>query len=189
MHSDRQSAVFLTLDKLTRQLAALKVTYAVAGGLAVFFHGYRRFAEDVDILLTREGLQRFHKHLDELGYEPLSSSNRKLRDRELGVRIQLLVCGDFPGDGKPKPVAFPDPSDARIERDGIQWLDLPSLIDVKLASGIAVPARLRDLADVQELIRVLKLPEDFSLDLEAFVREKYVDLWDAAQEGPWEYPD
>ncbi len=188
MHTDRQSAVFLTLDKLARQLAALKVTYAVAGGLAVFYHGYRRFAEDIDILVTREGLLRLGKHLDELGYEPLTESNRKLRDRESGVRVQFLVCGDFPGDGKPKPVAFPDPADARIERDGVQWLDLPSLINIKLASGIAVPARLRDLADVQELIRVLKLPEDFSHDLQGFVRERYLELWDAAQEGPWEYP-
>ena len=99
------------------------------------------------------------------------------------MRIEFLVTGDYPGDGKPKPVAFPDPEQAGIERDGIRWLNLPALVELKLASGMTTPGRLKDLADVQELIRLLRLPADFAEQLQPFVREKYGELWRSGQLG------
>jgi len=33
------------------------------------------------------------------------------------VRIEFLVSGQYPGDGKPKPVAFPDPADVAVKID------------------------------------------------------------------------
>jgi hypothetical protein len=41
------------------------------------------------------------------------------------------------------------------------------------------PGRLRDLADVQELIRVLKLPRDFGAQLHPYVQVRFAELWDA----------
>jgi hypothetical protein len=58
---------------------------------------------------------------------------------------------------------------------------LPTLIELKLASGMTNPGRLKDLADVQELIRVLKLPADFSDQLNPFVRGRYSELWEAVK--------
>ena len=63
---------------------------------------------DVDILVTREGLSVIHAKLDGLGYVPPFSGSKNLRDAEHGVRIEFLIAGEFPGDGKPKPVAFPN---------------------------------------------------------------------------------
>jgi hypothetical protein len=37
----------------------------------MFFHGYRRFTEDVDILVTAEGLEEIHRELEGKGYLPL----------------------------------------------------------------------------------------------------------------------
>jgi hypothetical protein len=37
--------------------------------------------------------------------------------------------------------------------------------------------RIKDLADVQELIRVLRLDASFSDRLEPYVRPKYLELW------------
>lgn len=182
MHFEEKSAVHLTLRKITRRLAELNVPYAVAGGMALFFHGFRRFTEDVDILVTPEGLQHIHGHLKGLGYVPVFSGSRSLRDADSGVRIEFLVTGEFPGDGKPKPVSFPDPDEASIEKDNVRWLNLASLIELKLASGMTSPGRLRDLADVQELIRLLGLPADFAAQLQPFVREKYAELWASVQE-------
>ncbi len=183
MHFEEKSAVHHTLRKITRRLAELKIPYAVAGGMALFFHGFRRFTEDVDVLVTPEGLQQVHEQLEGLGYVPLFAGSRNLRDAESGVRIEFLVSGDFPGDGKPKPVAFPDPGEASIEKDGVCWLNLPKLIELKLASGMTNPARLKDLADVQELIQTLRLPADFAGQLDPFVREKYGELHTSVQ-GP-----
>ena len=97
------------------------------------------------------------------------------------MRIEFLVTGDFPGDGKPKPVAFPDPSLVNTERDDVRWLSLPALVELKLASGMTAPGRLKDVADVQELIRILRLPADFDGQLSSFVREKYRELWSSVQ--------
>ncbi len=182
MHFEEKSAVHLTLRRITQRLDQLGIPYAVAGAMALFFHGFRRFTEDVHILVTREGLEQVHRELEGLGYVPLFAGSRSLRDAECGVRIEFLVTGEFPGDGKPKPVAFPDPTRSSVEREGIRWLDLPDLIELKLASGMTDPGRLKDLADVQELIRVLGLPEDYAEQLQPFVQDKYRELWSSLQD-------
>ena len=41
-----------------------------------------------------------------------------------------------------------------------------------------------DLADVLELIRVLKLPAERADDLNPYVREKYLDLWRPQNQDP-----
>ena len=66
--------------------------------MAMFYHGYRRFTEDVDILVTREGLKEIHRQLDGLGYVPPFAGSKQLRDAELGVRVEFLVTGGFPGE-------------------------------------------------------------------------------------------
>lgn len=103
---------------------------------------------------------------------------------EVGIcAILKAACGSSswsaeitPGDGKPKPVAFPAPQEVSVERQGIHYLGLPSLIELKLASGMS-PGRRRDLGDVQELIRILNLPEDFTEQLNPFVHDVYRELW------------
>ena len=184
MHFEEKSAVHLTLRKITRRLGELSIPYAVAGGMALFFHGFRRFTEDVDILVTAEGLQRLHSGLEGLGYVPVFEGSRALRDAESGVRIEFLITGEFPGDGRPKPVAFPDPDESSVEKDGVRWVSLPRLVELKIASGMTSPGRLRDLADVQELIRVLRLPQHFADQLQPFVQEKFQELWTSVEGHP-----
>ena len=58
---------------------------------------------------------------------------------------------------------------------------MPALLDLKLASGISAPHRLRDLADVLELIRAARLPATLAEGLDPSVRDKYRELWQAAQ--------
>jgi hypothetical protein len=181
MHFEEKSAVHVTLRRIARRLDELKIPYAIVGGMALFFHGVRRFTEDVDILVSQEGLDEAHRQLEGLGYVPVFSGSKNLRDAESGVRVEFLVAGDYPGDGKPKPVAFPPPEEAAVEQDGIRWLTLPRLVELKLASGMTNAARLRDLADVQQLIETLELPADFADQLAPFVQEKYAQLWASMQ--------
>lgn len=157
MHFEKESAVHRTLERIAHKLDELKIPYAIAGGMALFFHGYRRFTEGVDILVTREGKDAVHQALEGLGFVPPFTGSNNLRDAESGVRIEFLISADYPGDGKPKPVAFPHPDHVAIDIDGIQFLSLHSLIELKLASGITNPRRGKDLMDVQELIDHLKL--------------------------------
>jgi hypothetical protein len=186
MHFEKESAVHKTLQRIARRLEELGIPYAIAGGMALFFHGLRRFTEDVDILVSRDGLTELHRHLVGLGYVPPFAGSKNLRDVESGVRIEFLVTGDYPGDGKPKPVAFPDPVVTSVGIDGVRFLTLPKLVELKLASGMTNPGRLKDLGDVQELIRILKLPEDFANQLDPFVQGRYRELWTAVRDSPSE---
>jgi len=114
---------------------------------------------------------------------PPFTGSKNLRDTDTGVRIEFLITGSFPGDGKPKPVSFPDPANVAVELDGIQCLNLETLIQLKLVSG-TVPGRRKDLADVQELIRMVSLPEDFADRLDASVRDSFRLLWAEVQALP-----
>ncbi len=172
----QKSAVHDALTKIAQRLTHLGIPYAVVGGMALVAHGYNRTTSDVDVLVTAEGLHTVHDQLVGLGYRPVFDGSRHLRDTENGVRIEFLVTGDYPGDGKPKSVAFPDPTASAVERGGVRYLKLPILVELKLASGITNPGRLKDLADVQELIRVLDLKDDLADELDPFVREKYLEL-------------
>jgi hypothetical protein len=187
-HFDDKSAVFDALRSITQKLNELEIPYAVVGGMALFRHGFRRFTEDVDLLVDAKSLDRIHRELTGHGYLPPHAQSRNLRDTTNGVRIEFVVTGQFPGDGKPKPVAFPDPSSVCADESGVRYVDLATLIELKLASGMTGRGRLKDLADVQELTKLLTLPRDFAAQLNPYVRDKFFELWDDAQPGTVEVP-
>jgi hypothetical protein len=166
---------------IAQRLDAAGVPYAIAGALALGAHGYERLTVDVDLLLTRDGLARFKAACLGRGYVEKFPGSRGVRDVEHGVNIDVMIAGEFPGDGQPKPVSFPDPATVAVEGQRFRILALSALIELKLASGISAPQRLKDLADVLELIRAAKLPADLGDGLNPYVRDKYTELWRAAQ--------
>jgi hypothetical protein len=171
-------SVHETVRRISRRLDELGIPFVVVGGIAMFHHGFRRFTEDVDLLVTAEDLVRIHEHLDGLGFVRPFSTSKNLRDAANGVKIEFLITGEYPGDGKPKPVAFPNPLDVVELRDGIKVLQLPRLIELKLASYMTGKARSKDLGDVEELIRTLSLPRDFASQLNPYVASLFVEKWD-----------
>jgi hypothetical protein len=177
-------AVHATLATITKRLEESRIPYSVVGALALGAHGYVRATLDVDILLTREGHRLLQDRCNGLGYAPAFPGSRNLRDTHTGVRIEFLIAGDFPGDGKPKPVCFPDPAEAGVEIGGIRYLRLEKLLELKLASGMTNPNRLKDLADVQELIKVIRPPRVLADRLNPFVRNKFLEFWDGVQSQP-----
>ena len=177
-----EDPVHHSLRAIAGRLNEVGIAYAVADGMALVAHGYQRTTADINVLVTPQGLAAAHAQLDGRGYVPPFVGSRNLRDAETKVRIEFLVAGQFPGDGKPKPVAFPDPIGASVEIDGVRYVDLPTLIDLKLASGMTGGVgRLKDLADVVELVRLRELPRDFLTRLAPYTRPKYAELWDGLQ--------
>src|SRR3990172_817552 len=96
-HFEGTSAVQEALRRISSRLGERGIPHAVAGAMALFRHGYRRFTEDVDILVTREGLKQIHEQLKGRGFLPVFAGSKALRDTELGVKIEFIVTGDFPG--------------------------------------------------------------------------------------------
>ncbi len=184
MFFQNESEVQKSLRRITARLNDLGIAYAVVGGMALFLHGFRRFTEDVDILVTREGLAKLHQALEGSGYRPLFAGSKNLRDTENGVHIEFLVSGEFPGDGKAKPVVFPEPETATVEQDGVRFLNAAALIELKIASGLTGKGRAKDFGDAQELMMLLSLPQNFAELLSPYVRERYDELWQNAQPDP-----
>ncbi len=180
-----KSAVNEALRKIARRLDDLGIPYAVAGGMALFEHGFRRFTEDVDILVRHEDLKKIHLQLDGLGYTRPFAGAKNLRDTELGVRVEFLIAGQFPGDGKPKPIAFPDPEAVAFEQNGVKYIGLPTLIELKLASGMTSIERGKDLVDVHELIKNPR-PTAGLLRAPAPVRAREICGGVALHEAGWE---
>jgi hypothetical protein len=172
------------LAQLVSDLGEHRIDYVVIGAIALMAHGYPRFTEDIDIILTPDDLDKFHRELIGLGYSPAFPGARKrLRSTRDGTPIEVIASGEFPGDGKPKAVAFPTPAEDSVEIDGVKFPTLEKLIELKLASGMTAPDRLKDLADVQELIKIRGLSDDFAETLNVYVREKYLELLQAVQRG------
>lgn len=165
-----------TYERLAVRLDELHVHYSLVGGFAVFLHGVRRFTEDIDILTTREGIETIQDRLIGAGYTNVPGTARSVRDAETGVRIDFVISGAFPGDGKQKPVAFPEPTTSCEEHGGLKVVELRTLIELKLASGMTAPGRLQDLADVQRLIAEHSLREDYAEGLDPYVREEFLEL-------------
>ena len=136
LHFDQGSRVFQAMREICQRLGSLGIPHAVVGGMALFQHGLRRFTEDVDILVTKDDLKNIHASLNGMGHLPPFTNSKHLRDTQLGVKIEFPTTGDDPGDGKVKPVAFPDPREVAIEVDGIPCVSLTKLVELKLAFGI-----------------------------------------------------
>jgi hypothetical protein len=176
-----------TLARLASDLKSHNIDYAVIGAVALLAHGYPRFTEDIDLVMTAAGLEKFHSELIGLGYSPAFPGSRKrLRSAPEGVSIEVMTTGEYPGDGKPKPVSMPEPAAAAIEIDGIKFVTLEKLVELKLASGMTAPDRLKDLADVQELMKIRALPREFSERLDPYVRKKFLELYETIKQSPKE---
>lgn len=181
------SPIHRAASAIAGHLEALGIDYAVAGALCLAAHGVVRTTEDVDILVTQQGLERFKQTWLGRGYVNLRPGGKAVRDAENGVKIDFLVAGDFPGDGKPKPVVFPDPKAVSVPSGSFRILPLARLIELKLASGMTAPHRLQDLADVLRLVQSAELARDFAGQLHPYVRDKYDEIWLAAQHDTDDY--
>ncbi len=175
--AEAQKALF----KLTAILEAERIPYAIIGAMALNEYGHRRATVDVDIILRDVDLVAFKaRHLGR-GYVERVPGTGKLLDTEYDVRVDVLSAGRFPGDGQPKPIAFPDPATTAVRGTGFALLPLPRFIELKLASGMSAPHRLHDLADVLDLVRSAGLRAELADDLHPWVRDKFRELWNAAQ--------
>ncbi len=98
LYFQEQSAAHLTVRRLTKELEKRRIDYAIAGDLCMFSHGYRRFTDIVEVLVTLEGLGRIHRELVGHGYTRPSENDFSIRDAKNGVRIKFLISGQYPGE-------------------------------------------------------------------------------------------
>lgn len=182
--ADAARALSAALDKAD-------IPHAVVGAVAANAHGHRRATQDVDVLVNKRDLDAVSQALVGRGWQTrYRGTQRRFVDTARRVDVDVLVSGEYPGDGQPKPVAFPavakPPSRDGLWPelvDGVYVLRLAKLIELKLASGVSAPHRRKDLADVQALITANGLPREFADELDLSVRLVYAKLWDELKEA------
>ena len=174
------SSVHKALAKLVATLERDNIPYAIVGAMALNAYGHRRVTEDVDVLMTREGLAAFKARNLGLGYVEKFKGSKGLRDTEFSIGVDVIFVGEYPGDGKPKPVRFPDPSEAEL-LGAMRLLPVHRFIELKLASGLSAEHRGKDLVDVQELVKSANLPLTLGELLDPSVRPEYEKRWRLAQ--------
>jgi hypothetical protein len=161
--------VHKTMRRLAKRLEKANLPYVVVGGMAVFAHHYRRTTQDVDFLVTPDGFSEFQRLFVPKHYEKVPKRSRRFIDQVNKVSVDFLVTGHFPGSGKPGPISYPDPGDVGQTIEKIHVVDLPNLVQLKLAAR-----RYQDLADVVNLIRFNELDESYLEKLHSSVRGDFI---------------
>ncbi|MGH7952805.1 MAG: hypothetical protein ACREFE_12935 [Limisphaerales bacterium] len=157
-------------------LADHDIPHLIVGGLAVQEHGYPRVTIDVDIVVpdVLEAVEFLTASLTGPFYR-IHGIEDRVEDRRNGVKIDLLPAGRIIRHGCKVP--FPEPSKIAEQ---LQFISLEELISLKLDSWNNSPNhRLKDKADVVELIKYKNLPRDLALN--PAVRALYTETWDALQ--------
>lgn len=179
-----KSPIHETMRRLARVMGEMKLPFAVAGAMAANAHGHKRTTADVNIILRRDDLARFKERHLGLGWVDKFEGSKNFRDAVTNVNVDVLLTGEYPGDGLPKPIAFPEPetvAEVVDQEDGIPYISLKTLIELKLASGITTNHRPRDLDDVIQLIKANDLPQDYTDQIDEYVRSSFLQMWQAAQ--------
>ena len=135
------------LNRIVKRLERAKIPYVVVGGMAVFLHEYRRATNDVDLLLTPDGLAEFRKRFVPKNYRTVPNRPRRFVDKVNEVGLDILITGDIPGMGTPTPIRFPDPKAVAEIIEKKRVVTLVTLIELKLAAQRASGLRGCDQLD------------------------------------------
>jgi len=146
------------------------IDYAIIGGMAVNAHKHQRTTQDVDFLIRPQSLGVIRDLVMQESLRADPARARRFFEPQTGVRFDILVTGAFPGSGDPGPLAFPDPVAVSQVVDQLRVVNLPTLIELKLAAH-----RYQDFADVVNLIRSNALDESFATQLHASVRADFIE--------------
>ena len=146
----RYGRVIVDLKRLLLTTDALSV---VAGGWAVWHHGYAgRITEDVDIVVAKSAIKDLERAAAVCGFDFLTPPEGrwpKLQHRETEIDVDLLPEGGIPGTPSNRaPVAIRGPLTYGAIEKTLQYISLPGLVELKLGAG-----RAKDTADLIELIQ------------------------------------
>jgi hypothetical protein len=163
-----------TLRSAVEVLTHHGVPHLVVGGLAVQEHGYCRVTIDCDIVVP-DVLDAVELLTADLSgpFTRVPRCEDTVKDKRNDVLINLLPAGRVLKSGCQVP--FPEPQEVWDEP---RFVSLEKLISLKLDSWSNSPnRRLKDKADVIELIKALQLPRELGVD--AAVRPLWLETWDA----------
>jgi hypothetical protein len=168
----------IVVKSLDQLLEMLHCDAVLCGSCAVWYYGFvGTIPQDIDIVLPEA---RVHELVDAAvvsGFEKLPRPPGrwpKLQHQETAIQVDILPEGARPGTAsRPAPTTIPHPSRMGAKGSKLCYIDLPSLIELKLGAG-----RARDESDVVELVRVNPKQLDAIRQHLAAVSEDYTRAFD-----------
>lgn len=136
-----------------RLLTVAETSAVVAGGWAVWHHGYAgRVTQDVDIVIARDKVQDLQQRAELCGFSvvPIQPGRwPKLHHRETGIEVDFLPEAELPGTPT-RPGLIPIGHPTRYQTTGqrLSYISLTGLVELKLGAG-----RAKDIADVIAMIQ------------------------------------
>ena len=138
---------------LERLLTATETLAVVAGGWAVWRHGFAgRVTDDVDVVVPEDKLDELKSVAPMCGFEVLSVPPGrwpKMVHRATSIDVDLLPENGIPGTpSRPARIAIQHPRQYAATLRTLHFIPLINLIELKLGAG-----RAKDIADIIELIQ------------------------------------
>jgi hypothetical protein len=172
--------LYTTIEGVNKLLNEYGIRHTFIGASALNLHDYNRTTEDIDILVNREDKEKM-KNLPIGFIREISKGRGKVFIwSDPKAKVEVIYSGEISGDGI-HGIEFRRPEDISIEIDGIPVLSLKDLILYKISSGI-YGRRNKDFGDVQNLIQIYNLGENFGDDFREDLMEEYKRIWKDAQE-------
>lgn len=163
------------IKDLERLLQAADASSVVAGGWAVWRHGYAgRVTEDVDIVIAQKDIDRLQELATDFGFDffaPPDGRWPKMIHRQTGIDVDILPENGVPGTpSRPALEPIGNPVRYQAVKGSLVFVSLNGLIELKLGAG-----RARDIADLVELIKVNRSELSSVLEHLATIHPVYVE--------------
>ncbi len=139
---ESRSSVIKLLESAAESLS---ISITIIGGMAVAAHGFSRFTDDCDVLISTPDADKLATYVAKYGYTPVG--NNKLQNKD-GFKINICTPQTKIPTGK-----FPDIEDVSV---GVHAISLPRLLTMKIVAN-----RSKDRIDFIELIKINKLSADY----------------------------
>ncbi|MEX0818803.1 MAG: hypothetical protein WD070_04390 [Pirellulaceae bacterium] len=175
----RYGRVVRAIDRVLQATACESV---VGGGWAVWRHGFiNRVTQDIDILLPADRIDEFVQVAAVSGFQLLTRLPGrwpKLLHKETDVQVDILPEGERPGSPPQlAPTTIPSPRHLGAAPGSLTYVGINTLVELKLAA-----ARLKDKADIVEILRANPGEINKIRTHLAGVHSQYVDLYDSLVE-------
>lgn len=165
-----RNLLFVEISKL---LNKCKIRYCFIRGAVLSIYNYERTTSDIDILIDSRDEELFNKSLSVLQLRPkFKGATKSFIYRSTPIDVIF--------SGEPSDYNYSYPEEitnvVKIDNNDVNFVSLRNLVEIKLNSGI-YGNRLKDLGDVQELIKINNLPEDYLNDVtDSIIKNRYINI-------------
>lgn len=146
------------IPKICKLFDQKQIDYCLIGGASLPSYKLNRATEDVDFLVYINDKSKLESLVGTY-FKSKSNSKRNLIWNEGNIIVEFLFSGEVSGAGDG--LKFEKPEEISENKNGIRIITLPNLIQYKLSSGL-YGRRLKDLGDVEELIKLNNLKKDYA---------------------------